>query len=781
MMESNNGLHMQVCCGHTSAMRLRGILVSALTGLALAGAEAKTVALWPIDWDYDNNEYDLRCATSPAYDLTPMKTLTPAGGADTLAWNLPPNPDASDFLFTPATFSSLMSTTGEGYLQANVGNRTLAKDKAYTVEGWVKFTGTGGTGGATWIVMVNTGVAHLRLVQKDGKYYFRVWAPNPTTGGSIDTEFAGPGLTAEELVDGKWHHWAYTQLPNDGNGKRIFEAFWDGVSVGTLEDGAVTGTGYTDSNGTFMLGTRGSSGNTIKGGMEYVRISDEVLGPSEFLCAGGAGTMVDTSGKSAVVYLTPNGSQNLQWISTGVSLKGDARKTCTAEIWVYPLQGTIMQHLIEQYAAGNGRQNFVIQSDGTLFMKLFGYDGDCEIQSTATVPLCTWSHVAWVADNDVWRLYLNGELVAEESGHDGQLLDASSADGFVIGNTRSSNPNGASSAYFAEARVWKCARTREEIRAAMNTRIANAWAVEDLIGYWPLNDGAAIYAENGNKVRNYAAASVAFTPSGISSWDSSYASGNRVKWISSQLPVTGTLAGEQFSLCNGNNPAGNKTNAVDTGISATPVKFTYMGWYRVLENGSSTRINYLFGKSTPGNGRALFREENGALTFWMGGGSDGKTNESLTVENCLPQGRWTHVALTKNASAVRFYVNGEMVGENTAFTLNLLDANLHIGGFDAGGSYGGFYGAFRNVGFWSKVLSADAIKKHMFALPDVTDPSLLGYWPLDEGTGNVVRNLKEGAAAAVPLDNGYFIWTKGANMPTVEGTVQSSGLIIMFI
>lgn len=265
-------------------------------GLALVGVEAKTVALWPIDWDYDNNEYDLRCTTNPAYDLTPMKTLSPAGSANTLAWNLPPNPDASDFLFTPVTFSSLMSTTGEGYLQANVGNRTLAKDKAYTVEGWVKFTGTGGTGGATWIVMVNTGVAHLRLVPKDGKYYFRVWAPNPTTGGSIDTEFAGPGLTAEELVDDKWHHWAYTQLPNDGNGKRIFEAFWDGASVGTLEDSAVTGTGYTDSNGTFMLGTRGNYGNTIKGGMEYVRISDKVLTPAEFLCAGGgAGTTIGSA------------------------------------------------------------------------------------------------------------------------------------------------------------------------------------------------------------------------------------------------------------------------------------------------------------------------------------------------------------------------------------------------------------------------------------------------------------------------------------------------------
>ena len=283
---------------------LARFLVSCLAGLAVAVADAKTVALWPIDWDYDNNEYDLRCATNPAYDLTPMKALSPAGGANTLAWNLPPNPDASEFLFTPTTFSSLMSTTGDGYLRGTLDVHMLAQHSPYTIEGWIKFTGSGsqtlGTG-AAWIVMVDTGVSHLRMSTADGKFWLHVWAPNPTVGGSIDANFAGPGLTLAELRDGAWHHWALTHQPNDGNGKRIFEAFWDGSSVGTLEDGAVTGVYSTD--GTFMLGTRGQYGNTVRGGMEYVRISDEVLAPSEFLCAGGgAGTAVGSVEKRTTGY-----------------------------------------------------------------------------------------------------------------------------------------------------------------------------------------------------------------------------------------------------------------------------------------------------------------------------------------------------------------------------------------------------------------------------------------------------------------------------------------------
>ena len=57
---------------------------------------AKTVAIWPIDWDYDNQAYDLRCATDSAYDLEAMKELSPGvveqnTPDDSLPWNLPPN------------------------------------------------------------------------------------------------------------------------------------------------------------------------------------------------------------------------------------------------------------------------------------------------------------------------------------------------------------------------------------------------------------------------------------------------------------------------------------------------------------------------------------------------------------------------------------------------------------------------------------------------------------------------------------------------------------------
>ena len=121
-----------------------------------------------------------------------------------------------------------------------------------------------------------------------------------------------------------------------------------------------------------------------------------------------------------------------------------------------------------------------------------------------------------------------------------------------------------------------------------------------------------------------------------------------------------------------------------------------------------------------------------------------------------------------------------MVGENNDFTLGLCSANLSVGGFVASNSNGSFNGAFRNAGFWSKAMSGNAIKKHMYALPILDDAKLLGYWPLDEGVGNEVRNLKEGGEKAVPVGNGFFMWNKGVNMmPYITDTVRPSGMMLI--
>ena len=767
------------------------------TALALTTtASAKTIALWPIEMD--SGTFDGRDAVSSTHNLS--LTAEGSSGVTDLDWTLPSNPDASGLLFSPTNTTAVAgSRSGTTYytMYAPYLSDRLSNTNEFTVEGWIKIAANPSQSknyglGQGWTVILQSGAGgssgnggwFLSWRGDAGARKFQLTVANDSSGNGYSDGVIGPSSlsgTFEEAFVGSWHHIAVTHKAE--NDQDVWKLYIDGsntiegteATVSKRKNGGFSLKG--DRNALFFGGRPDSNANRLNAAFDYWRVSDKALEPSEFLCAAAA---TPGSGESTVAYLAPDGNSHSQWISTGVSLKGDARKTCTVEIWVYPLPGLSSgqeQNLIEQYSGGNGRMNFQRRtSDGKLRMWMGGYDG-AELVSANAIPENAWTHVAWVADGDTWRLYVNGNLDAESTGHTEHLLVADSADGFVIGNTRSSNPNGQSNAYFAEARVWKCARTGAEIQKMMGKRIADAWNVPDLIGYWPLNDGAADYALNGNRARNCAVLDpTAYTPSGVANFNYSYARGNRVGWVASALPVIGELRSEQTAIYS----AGVRTNAVDTLVNAAPENFTLMGWYLVNKSGAGVgNYNYLCAKVMSANGRMQFNEADGALRLWMGGGFDGKTNEEFTVANCMPIGEWTHVALTKSGNKVKIYVNGDLVGENNAFTMGLCDANLTIGGFDVTSSYGGFTGAFRNVGFWSRAMGQANIKAHMHALPDPDDAKLLGYWPLDEGTGNTVRNLKKGGLPGQPVGNGFFVWNKGANMPPeITAIVKPTAFVI---
>lgn len=759
---------------------MKRMLTLAVLAAALT-AQAKTIALWPID--HDGKSFYGTNAVHAANGLALVTGSSTTG----LNWVLPTNPDAIGMAFSPLNGgTAVASGTSANYTMEATGSfgDRVTNTKEWTAEGWINISANQT---ASWKIILQGGGGSdagnggwmLRWQGSEGARQFGLTVAKDGSGNNgYDNKIGPQALSSafENSFVGSWHHIALTHKIE--NGKSVWRLYIDGNNEidGTAAkvEKSQSGSYALGSRQNLYFGGRPNADNRLNASFDYWRVSDKALEPSEFLCAEAA---TPGSGESRVAYLAPDGTTHSQWISTGVSLKGDARKTCTVEIWAHPLPGlstSLNQQFIEQFANGSGRMNFGRRgSDGKLRMWMGDYEG-AELVSNSVIPDNAWTHVAWVADGDTWRLYINGELDVQSTGHTDHLLVADSADGFVIGNTRSSSPNGASNAYFAEARVWKCARTGAEIKAAMGKRIENAWNIPDLIGYWPLNDGPADYALNGNKARNYAVLDpTKYTPSGAANFNYSYAGGNRVGWVASALPVTGTLRGEQSAICN----AGVRTNAVDTLVNAAPDAFTVMGWY-LVNNSRANLANDLFAKMKAANGRMRFHETNGTLRFWLGGGYNGKESEEFTVPNCMPIGEWAHVALTKSGGMVRIYVNGELVGENSTFTLGLCDANLCVGGFDIGTSNGSFNGAFRNVGFWARTMGSGTIKKHMYALPNINDEKLLGYWPLDEGTGDSVRNLKAGGTPANPVGEGFFMWTKGANIPFFDGTVSPDGMMI---
>ena len=121
----------------------------------------------------------------------------------------------------------------------------------------------------------------------------------------------------------------------------------------------------------------------------------------------------------------------------------------------------------------------------------------------------SWYHVACTYDQNTRtaRIYLNGKMIDEvkDAGVAGPTADNSitlamralgmpEAYQFFIG--KSYNDHRPLQGKIAEARVWRTARTQEEIWKNMY-RIENPKELKDLIGYWKFDDG------EGNTVKDY--------------------------------------------------------------------------------------------------------------------------------------------------------------------------------------------------------------------------------------------------------------------------------------
>ena len=127
----------------------------------------------------------------------------------------------------------------------------------------------------------------------------------------------------------------------------------------------------------------------------------------------------------------------------------------------------------------------------------------------------TWYHVACTYDQNTRtaRIYLNGKMIDEvkDAGVAGPTADnginlAMRALGmpeayqFFIG--KSYNDRRPLQGMIAEARVWRTARTQEEIWKNMY-RIENPKEQEDLIGYWKFNDGSGNDITDWSRVGNH--------------------------------------------------------------------------------------------------------------------------------------------------------------------------------------------------------------------------------------------------------------------------------------
>ena len=111
---------------------------------------------------------------------------------------------------------------------------------------------------------------------------------------------------------------------------------------------------------------------------------------------------------------------------------------------------------------------------------LRGWDTNNRLNVPSALSLNKWSHIALVVNDSVMTAYVNGTKMASVTSN-----SYCGIGGFGDLIFSSEDENSDQNAMYDELRIWKTARTADEIKADYKLRYADALLPNDLVAYYP--------------------------------------------------------------------------------------------------------------------------------------------------------------------------------------------------------------------------------------------------------------------------------------------------------
>ncbi|MCJ8271375.1 MAG: cellulase family glycosylhydrolase, partial [Psychrosphaera sp.] len=439
--------------------------------------------------------------------------------------------------------------------------------------------------------------------------------------------------------------------------------------------------------------------------------------------------------KSNVVGFDEN--LNDSYIALGDVTHVSARvtQTFTVETWVKPASFQSWGGLIGAFQDnGSTEHGWVL---GTSWSNRFSFglatqggDGLTYLRSDsstcASFDVDTWYHVAGVYDGAQMQLYVNGTLCNTSTAQSGAIDYPPSAD-FVLGMYKDDDEHNALDGQMAETRLWNVAKTAQELKDAMNTRLTGDEA--GLTGYWPLNEGSG-------------------TTTADKSTQPLTGQLSQVTWGTSYLPVIDALPAiqtpvdinvlaldtEYVHLGDVSAVSGLITKAFTVESWVKPNSFQYWGGILgAFQDNGSTEHGWVLGTSWSNQFSFAVASENGnGLTYLRTGG-----------DNCgsFDVDTWHHVAGVYDGSQMQLYVDGILCNTSTAQSGDIdypPTADFVLGAYKDNDEQNIFDGQISDTRMWDEARSKQQIRDSMGLRLTGTERGLVGYWPLDENSGTVI-------------------------------------------
>ncbi|HZW10002.1 MAG TPA: LamG-like jellyroll fold domain-containing protein [Phycisphaerales bacterium] len=184
------------------------------------------------------------------------------------------------------------------------------------------------------------------------------------------------------------------------------------------------------------------------------------------------------------------GNLRLDGVDDAVTSRGEfLSQTVTIEAWLRPssFHGQSSGGIVTYGSADRSSYGLAVgpATDPRLEFSINWNQGQSTVQGATPLTIDQWQHVAVTYDGATVRLYINGQLDAEQP-LDAEILPSGAAAILAIGDDPGAGePVGGR---FDEVRVWSVARTAPEIQGAMGGAITG-WEA-GLLGYYDFNEVA---------------------------------------------------------------------------------------------------------------------------------------------------------------------------------------------------------------------------------------------------------------------------------------------------
>ena len=125
--------------------------------------------------------------------------------------------------------------------------------------------------------------------------------------------------------------------------------------------------------------------------------------------------------------------------------------------------------------------------------------------------------------------------------------------------------------------------------------------------------------------------------------------------------------------------------------------------------------------------------------------------------------RWVHMAVTFDGNQALFYFNGVPGGPTTVTgDLENITSPLYVG---SNTNESGFGGVISDLRIWNIVKTEDQIRQQMYAELTGSESGLIGYWPMNEATGDTAYDLSVNANHGI-LKGAQWLTTAEVNALT---------------